>query len=125
MDKSELKAGQKLVDRDGNEYVYLPVIDGYGFLCVSGSRLDPYDTIDIGDYTDELKEDFNEDEDYDIMSVFECLDGSFINIISDLKKVNWTKVWEREPEFEEISAQEAMDRLESFSGKKVKIVSGQ
>lgn len=35
--------------------------------------------------------------------------------------VEWKSIWKREPEIEEISADEAMRRLEQSSGKRIKI----
>lgn len=122
MKKSELQAGQKVVTRDGGEYVWFPVFGGCGFFHVSKNELDPEEFIDISDYDDELKETYDEEEDYDIMSIYECVDDSRNYLLSDLSKVNWTLVWERLEEVEEITAEEAMKRLEKQAGKKVKIV---
>lgn len=122
MTKKDLKTGMKVVKRDGDEYVWFPVFGEYGFFHVSRNKLDPEETIDISDYDDELKETYDEEEDYDIMSIYECVDDSRNYLLSDLSKVNWTLVWERSEEVEEITAEEAMKRLEKQAGKKVKIV---
>ena len=95
---------------------------GGGFFHVSRNELDPEEFIDMSDYDDEFKQTYDEDEDYDIMSIYECVDDSRNYLLSDLSKVNWTLVWERLEEVEEITAEEAMKRLEKQAGKKVKIV---
>jgi hypothetical protein len=52
-----------------------------------------------------------------------CTDYSKKSVQGYLDGKSW-KILGKELEIEEISAQEAMDRLEQMSGKKIKIVSG-
>ena len=118
MKKSELKVGQKVVLRDGGEYLYIPIFRGDFTKIDADDTLDIYSNLNLEWYNEDLI-DNDEDEDNDIMSVYSCT--SFSTLLSDLSKVNWNLVWERE-EVEKITADEAMKRLEEQSGKKVKIV---
>ena len=114
MKKSDLKIGQKLVARNGMEYIYFPARD-YSLIEIGGG-FDELETWDDG-LCDCL---FNNGS-YDIMEVFECKDGSFARIFENVENVKWTSIWKRE-NVEEITADEAMKRLEEQSGKKIKII---
>ena len=75
------------------------------------------------DYSDDLKlAPHRCDGKYDIVKVERSKNLWFI--FTNPKNVDWELLWERkeEPEIEEISADEAMRRLEEQSGKKVKII---
>lgn len=110
MNKLELKVGQKVVTRDGTEWLYIPIL-GYDFSRIDAGNLNTYESLDLDFYNGDLT-DCDGDEENDIMSVYSC--NSFLTLLSDLSKVGWNLVWEREEELEveEISVQEAMKRLE-------------
>lgn len=76
----------------------------------------------LSDYRDDLKlATYHPNDDFDIVKVERSKNLWFI---FTTKIVDWELLWERkeEPEIEEISADEAMRRLEEQSGKKVKII---
>jgi hypothetical protein len=121
MKKSELKFGQKVVWRNGEEQIYFPNQYATEYNLIS-LGIDGWDKL--SDWDNDFKEIKCGDKAYDIVSVWDC-GYNISGIFTDPKKLPWKCVWESkgEIETEEISAQEAMNRLEKFSGKKIKIVS--
>ena len=119
MKKSDLKIGQKVVWRDGTEQIYFPTsYVGVDLITINsncGSLLSEWD--------DDFKDIKYSQRLFDIVSVWDC-GSSVVSIFNDTSKVYWNKIWERieESEVEEITADEAMKRLEEQSGKKVKII---
>lgn len=109
MKKLDLKIGQKLVAKSGMEYIYFPA---YGYSTSISGGFDELETWD-----DDLCDCFSHDDSYDIMEVFECKDDSFVRIFENAKDVKWTSIWKRE-NVEEITADEAMKRIEEQSGKR-------
>lgn len=117
MKKSELKAGQKVVQRNGCDFIYFPNNKGFELISFLGGL--NY----ISAYGYDLKDTLRHNREYDITSVYECNNNSITNIFTNYSEVEWSLVWREEPQIEEITAEEAIKRLEEQSEKRIKIVS--
>lgn len=117
MTKKDLKSGMRLSFRNHSEAIYLDLHQSSRNVILLNGGFD-----DIDNWEDDLK--VSHYADFDIMKVSICEDYTVGRLFSKNDDVNWRTIWERkeEPEVEEISAEEAMKRLEEQSGKKVKII---
>lgn len=117
MTKKDLKSGMRLSFRNHRDAIYLDLHQSSNNVIFLDGGLD-----EIDNWGDDLK--VSHCDDFDIMKVSICKDYTVRRLFSKNHDVNWTTIWERkeEPEVEEISAEEAMKRLEEQSGKKVKII---
>lgn len=123
MKKSDLKIGQKVVWRNGTEQIYFPTsYVGIDLITINSSGEKRSGSL-LSRWDDDFKDITHNQRLYDVVSVWDC-GSSVISIFNDTSKVYWNKIWERieESEVEEITADEAMKRLEEQSGKKVKII---
>lgn len=112
MKKSDLKSGMKVVCSNGSELI-VSLGTLYGDIIMDLSR-DSYNKLLY--YTDDLYNISSVYQEYNIDKVYKNKGENYI------VNPEWELLWEREPEVEEITADEAMKRLEEQSGKKVKII---
>lgn len=108
---SDLKTGMKVVQRDGMEF-FVALNTKTEDILVSDRGWQKLSHLD-----NNLKSNLFPSS--DIVKVYE---SSYENYLSSV--IGWSKIWDVDdkPEVEEITADEAMKRLEEQSGKKVKII---
>ena len=111
MTKKDLKTGMRVTTRNGNKYlIFLNTNDGD---YMANYNRETY--VALHNVDDNLSSSCSSD--FDIIEVYAFTNGGGL-----LDPDNyWEKIWNRETEIEEISADEAMRRLEQSSGKKIKI----
>ena len=109
MTKSELKTGMRVEYRDGTTGLVMLDTNQGSIICGKcWARLN--------DYNEDLTTDYDCEES-DIVAVYEQEYAYLMPTLENMGKL----AWKEEPEVEEISADEAMRRLEQSSGKKIKI----
>jgi hypothetical protein len=113
MTKKDLKTGMKVTTLNGNEYlVFMDIAGGNGLANYNRRTWLP-----LCDINDDLECMCNRS--LDVIRV--CVTPFIADLLN--KDATWNTLWEREeePVIEEITAEEAMRRLEESSGKKIKI----
>lgn len=122
MNISELKTGMKVVLKDGTTCIVMR-----GIRREFGSEedclvfLDTDGRIGIDNYSEDMIIKKSYVRDYSKFDIEEVYISTNIN--HTLQKNGWWKlIWKREPVVEEITADEAMKRLEKQSGKRIKII---
>jgi uncharacterized protein YkvS len=109
MTKKDLKTGMRVKYRDGTTGLVMLDTNQGSIICGKlWARID--------DYNDDLTTNYNHRE-YDIIAVYEQSYAYFMPNLADIGDL----IWEEALEVEEISADEAIRRLEQSSGKKIKI----
>lgn len=112
MTKSDLKAGQKILFRNGREAIYFPNDIGYEFIFIDGGFMP------LRMYSDNLKVNRPHKEPYDVISIWECNGNSLQFLFNDKDSVKWELVSSEEPDIKEVT----IDEVEKKFGCKVKIV---
>lgn len=122
MTKKDLETGMKVVLKDGTKCIVMR-----GIRHEFGSEEDCLVFLDTDGRTciDNYSEDMIMKKSYEYdLSKFD-IEEVYIstNLNHTLQKNGWWKlIWKREPVVEEITADEAMKRLEEQSGKRIKII---
>ena len=122
MTKKDLKTGMKVVLKDGTKCIVMRGIRReFGLEEDCLVFLDTDGRTDIDNYSEDIimeKSDWYDLSKFDIEEVYIST-----NLNHTLQKNGlWKLIWKREPVVEEITADEAMKRLEEQSGKRIKII---
>lgn len=117
MTKSDLKSGQKVIFKDGSEFVYLPYIDArFDLFSLEDSNI--FKLRDLGDVYSVDACDYNS---CDIVSVWECgWDSRYL--LYKPKWIKWLCVWNIRVEEKKVIKEITIKDIEEKLGYKVKIV---